>query len=64
MNTFSTNGNKNGASEVDLSNSDTISSIGDNGVLTPGVFIIPVCGAKEAYGNWAGKKKTPNYPCN
>ncbi|KAF5011810.1 hypothetical protein FDECE_2100 [Fusarium decemcellulare] len=51
---------------------DTIfDQLRENGILTPGIFDIPVCDYKEAIGNWEIGFKTPtgwkpgmNYPCN
>ena len=69
MESFKANGNKNGAKALDITNGDAVNSVVENGLRAPGVVLIPVCTAPEAWGNWnnhgrIGFSDTPNYPCN
>lgn len=67
VNAWIANGRQNGWSAIDLADpdADTVESVGDSGVRTPGVFNMPVCSRGEAALNWGGMgEKSANYPCN
>ncbi|KAH8881787.1 glycoside hydrolase [Thozetella sp. PMI_491] len=67
VNSWIHNGKKNGWTQADVTNPDTISAVYDTGVRTPGFIPIPVCSADEAMGNWGNVKKSDRwdiYPCN
>jgi hypothetical protein len=61
---YEANNNQNGGAPANAANAATISSLYDVGIRTPGVIIIPVCGAEEARENWnRGSHSSPNFPC-
>ncbi|WPG99684.1 Esterase, SGNH hydrolase-type [Acrodontium crateriforme] len=73
--TWLSNGRKNGVDNSKTYASDIIGQIYDvysnpNAIFQlPGFFNLPVCSADEARSNWketsfAGRAKTANYPCN
>lgn len=69
VNSFAGNGNANGWSMLDPSNTvDGMDLVSEYNVTAPGVVMLPVCTASEAFSNWFsftnGKPKSANYPCN
>ncbi|WKT51246.1 hypothetical protein QSH57_016216 [Fusarium oxysporum f. sp. vasinfectum] len=69
VNSFAGNGNANGWSMLDPSNTvDGMDLVSEYNVTAPGVVMLPVCKASEAFSNWFsftnGKPKSANYPCN
>ncbi|KAJ0152877.1 Berberine bridge enzyme-like 21 [Fusarium oxysporum f. sp. albedinis] len=69
VNSFAGNGNANGWSMLDPSNTvDGMDLVSEYNVTAPGVVMLPVCTASEAFLNWFsftnGKPKSANYPCN
>ncbi|KAL4916500.1 hypothetical protein BDW62DRAFT_211907 [Aspergillus aurantiobrunneus] len=69
LNGYFANGEKNGWETADSSDDLTLDEIFFDGITTPGVFMLPVCGAVEAWTNWhyyssGARDKTDNYPCN
>ena len=67
MNSWTFNGKKNGLKQNDekLVSRDNLNSMVDLNIIAPGVFVIPVCSASEAYYNWAAQSLgKSNYPCD
>ncbi|SCV50154.1 uncharacterized protein FFFS_09366 [Fusarium fujikuroi] len=69
VNSFVGNGNANGWSMLDPSNTvDGMDLVSEYNVTAPGVVMLPVCTASEAFSNWFsftnGKSKSANYPCS
>lgn len=66
MNSWSFNGRKNGLKQNDekLVARDSLNKMVDLNIIAPGIWVIPVCSASEAYGNWAAQSMGQgNYPC-
>jgi hypothetical protein len=64
INAWKGNGKQNGWPVADVTNSDTLNNIFDQGLAAPGVINFPICSFAEAFSNAYNKKIGPNYPCN
>lgn len=64
VNGYTNNGNANGWSYLDPTNSDDMELIWNDGINAAGVVKIPVCSMSTAYNNWVTcDVDADNYPC-